>query len=714
MRAFAAIKPLLAFLLALLLLIGLPRTGSANTTTPLFVQIPLGRLVDSQPLRLTDLAGSIEFDIPTSESWRLSGDASFLVKAAFPDGLDAQKSALVFSINDTPVASLPLAELKAAGTPVTLPAVRFGPKSNRLTILAHLYLKTDPPQVGCRDLSNPSRWVEISPESQLQLSFNQQPLEYTLKDFPAPFQGVDFTESGFSEIPTAFVLPDQPSAGDLRSLAAAAFAFGRAMPDHESWPLAVQSRSQMYENPPTGANLVFLGGSQQGLLDLNHAGEDAVALAQSPFNPQRVALVVADANPNDGSRPEMALADQNRHIDLTGSAIVLSQTPLQASKTSSLPEDLSFEELGYHSRKVSGLGVGSLVYQLYLPYDIQLTSANLNLALYHSGNLTEVRSLATIYLNGVNIAGIMLNNQDDSGEPTEVNLPVKHFRPGINYLRFTFDLRVPAGACAPDENSIWVTVSDSSVLELKSSRSAPLPALGDFPQPFAGEDGALLVLPDHPDSETLNRVVRLAILIGQSAQPDALPPGVVTASTFDPLVDGGRHLVFIGTPQQNPMLGQINAALPQPFEPGGQRLASGYALAAAEQADSTGLIEVSRSPWKANRRILAITGVDTQSFLLAFDQLLEPEPGSPHLIGNVLTVRPGGLAGGSQILARYVQDPGNLPLAGSIFQSIDQAGIGVSLTAIALGLGFLFLIILAVQWLERRQANKQKGKTDIL
>ncbi len=623
MKALIAIKPPLVFLLALLLLVSLPQSVNAEPTPPLFMQIPLGWLVDSQPLHLTDLANSIEVDIPTSKSWRLAGDASFLVKASYPDALDAQKSALVFSINDTPVASLPIFELKAAGTMVTLPAVRFGPKSNRLTIRAHLYLKTDPPQAGCRDLSNPSRWIEISPESELQLSFNRHDSTYTLKDFPAPFQGVDFTESGFSEIPTTFVLPDQPSLGDLRSLTAAAFAFGRTMPEHDSWPLEVRSRSQLYENPPAGANLVFLGGSQQGLLDLNLAGADAVTLVRSPFNPQRTALVLSDANPNDGSRPEMALADQNRRFELAGSSVVLPQTPLQTSKDSPLPEKLSFENLGYLSRKVKGAGVRSLIYQLYLPYDVQLTSANLDLSLTHSENLTEGRSLATVYLNGVNVAGILLNDQDEAGELTEINLPVKHFRPGINYLRFTFDLRVPAGACASDENSVWATVSSTSLLDLKNTTSTRLPALDDFPQPFNGEDGATLILPDHPDSDMLNRVVRLAILIGQSAQSGAAPPSVVTASTFDPLVDGDRHLVLIGTPQQNPALGQINAALPQPFEQGGQRLASGYAINKAEHIASTGLLEIFRSPWKANRRILAITGVDSQSYLRAFDQLLE-------------------------------------------------------------------------------------------
>ena len=706
MKAQTIVKLTTFILLLLLLLTSVSLPVSAEPPTPLAVKIPLGQLTDSQPLRLTGLTNSLEVDLPTSPFWRLAGDATLLVKASYADALDARKSELVFSVNDTPVASLPLADLHAAGTSAILPAVRFGQSDNRLTILAHLYLKTDPAQAGCRDLADPARWLEISPDSSLTFSLNRQVMAFTLRDFPNPFQGIDFYPAGFSQIPTVFVLPDQSSASDLRSLAAAAFAFGRAMPDNNAWPLEVLSRSQLLEKIPAETNLVFLSGSQQGLVNLDRSGQEALLLAPSPFNPQRAALVIADANPEDGSRPELALIVASQRFALSGSFAALAPAAPPAPGDHVLPEMLSFEELGYHSRTVGGAGEHSLIYRVYLPYDLQLTSASLDLILYHSQNL-QGRSIANIYVNGVNLAGILLNDRDQNGEMTEINLPAKHFRPGINYLRITFDLKIPVGSCAADDTSTWATVADTSLLEIESTRSAHQPTLGDFPQPFNGEAGAVLVLPEHPDAETLNRVARLAILIGQSAQPDSLPPTVVTAATFDRDVDGNQHLVLIGTPQQNPMVSQINAALPQPFKASGLGLAVGYGITNSAENQPTGLVEVSRSPWNGNRRILVITGVDEQSFLNAFDRMLAPEPQTPGLTGNVLAVR-SSQSGQLEAQNLLIQDPGNLPLAGRGFQAIDQLGIDLSLVAIALGLAFLFLIILGIRWIERQQEITQK------
>ncbi len=610
-------KPTSILLLLLLLLAGLPTVARAEAASPLLVQIPLGQLVDAQSMHLSDQSGALEIDLPTSPSWQLNADVALLLRATYSDALDLQRSALVFSVNDTPVASLPLIDVSAGTAPVTLPAVRFGPRSNRLSILARLYLKTDPPQAGCRDLSDTSRWVNVSPESELQFSLAPRDQPYTLEEFPAPFQGVDFSQAGFHQVPTTFVLPDQPASADLRSLVAAAFAFGRALPEQNAWSLQVLTRSQLQENAAAGSNLVFLGGTQQGLLNLDAPHQDAVALAPSPFNPRRAALVILDANPEDGSRPELALTGGQAGA-LSGSFVHLAASAPHAPSAAPLLGELSLQALGYHDRSVRGVGVQSLIYRLYLPYDTQLKSANLDLVLYHTKNLAQGRSLANIYVNGVEVAGILLNDRDSDGQPTEINLPVKHFRPGANYLRFTFDLRVPVGVCAPDENSVSVTLADSSFLELEGARTARTPTLADFPQPFNGLEGATLVLPDNPDPETLNRVVRLAVLIGQTAQFDASPPSIVTASTFDPQVDGKQHLIFIGAPQKNPLVFQINSSLPQPFDAGGMQLAAGYGIA-PNSAAPTGLVEIARSPWDRSRRILAITGVDQPSFLQAFE-----------------------------------------------------------------------------------------------
>ena len=102
----------------------------------------------------------------------------------------------------------------------------------------------------------------------------------------------------------------------------------------------------------------------------------------------------------------------------------------------------------------------------------------------------------------------------------------------------------------------------------------------------------------------------------------------------------------------------------------------------------------SLTPWNGNRRILVITGVDEKGFLNAFDRMLAPEPQTPGLTGNVLAVR-SSQSGQLEAQNLLIQDPGNLPLAGRVFQAIDQLGIDLSLVAIALASPFCSLLFLA-------------------
>lgn len=688
--------------LIVLLLAGVPTSARAESPSTLVVQIPFSQMAGSQPLRLDGFDSAVEVEIPTSRSWFPAADITLVVQAAFSAALDPRTSSLTFSINDKPVASLPLSALKSGGTPVTLPRVYFSHASNRLGVAGRLTLRTDA-QTGCRDRANPDRWVAIDPESTLLLTLNRQDASYTLEDFPAPFQNPEFDQQGARQIPTFFILPDQPSTQALNSLAAAAFAFGRAQPDRAAWDLSVIPRSQLADRSGLDGNLVFLGGTQQGWLSIDDTTQDAIALQPSPFDPRRAALVIHDADPADGSRPELALVDNDGRPALSGLYAPLAAAAPSQPPTPTWPNPLTFQNLGYNSRTVQGEGASSLIYRLYLPYPLQVKSAELDLDLSHSNEAAQGQSQARVYLNGLTIGTILLS--DASAEPgrIHIDLPVKDFRPGDNYLRFTFDLRLAAATCDPQNRAAWATVMNTTQLSILTAARAPQPTLGDFPQPFSDLESAILVLPDTPDLQTLERVARLAVLLGQNAQPEARPPAVLTASSFDAASQSKRHLILIGTPQQNPALRAANNLLPQPFNAEGTRLAPGYGRASSSglfdivsrenQALATGLVETARLPWEPDHRILAITGTNPDSFLDAFDRLLSGALQRPGLDGNVMASHPG--TGEASIDTAW--DAGNLPLLGPFFQSVNLPGVGLPLAALFFGLNIVLIAVLCIR-----------------
>lgn len=706
------------------------RTALADTIgnpQAVTLDLSIGRLNAAQPLRLSGLSSSSGVEIPTSLGWTLSEDPVFTVKAKYSEALDAQNSSLTFSINGTPLASLRVADLQADGTTVKLPRVRFDASHNTLGVTGRLYLRTDQ-QTNCADWNDSSRWLEIDPASFLRLALARQQVSLDLKDFPAPYQGIEFNSDGYGQIPTTFILPDGVSETSLNSLAAAAFAFGRAMPDRTDWNLKVLTRTQAADQGNRSDNLVFLGESQQGLLDVPQSDQDMLMLQTSPLDPQRAALVIHDANPGDGSRPELALGDQEHMAELGVTIGLLGTKPVQTPLAAQVPDRLTFMELGYNPRTVRGIGLHNLIYQLYIPYKSHLESAHLNLVLAHSQEAAAGTSLANVYLNGSSAANILLTDFTASQDTIEISLPVKDFRPGNNYLRFTFDLRSPANTCSSEIDALWATVMNTSELSLESLPSAPPPELSDFPQPFDDLPGSVLVIPDQVDAGTLNRVARLAILIGQSARPEALPPAIYTATAYNPSAHGRQQVIFIGAAQQNAAIGRINDLLPQPFSPNGTGLAAGYGLP-AEQPASVGLVEVGRSPQDNDSRVLAITGTDQAGFLRAFDQLLDPTTqgssvrggrtstlvaGTSTMLsgsekafrfsGNVVSVLPGSQANERVARAYNIYDAGNLPLIGPLLQSINSPGLGHSLATIFISLGGLLAFVICIQWLERRNS----------
>ncbi len=86
-------------------------------------------------------------------------------------------------------------------------------------------------------------------------------------------------------------------------------------------------------------------------------------------------MIIGDRNRQDGYTPASVFSDRAKSVLLQGNIAYTDQTPLPEPQP--FQNRVSFEELGYLDRTVKGIGQQSLIYSLYIPYDVEPASVKL-------------------------------------------------------------------------------------------------------------------------------------------------------------------------------------------------------------------------------------------------------------------------------------------------------------------------------------------------
>lgn len=685
----------------------------------LSIDIPLATLNGDQSIDLTGLIStqSIVFPIPTN--WKIDNQNWLDVDITASELLDLSRSSITIALNGKQVKSFQLDKVTGTTQRIELPAIFFKQGENTLSFSGTLYLLDDL-ATNCKGWDDPSRWLLVGPQSNLHISLQKQALSPNLSQVPEIFMQPLERYLPENEDQILFVVPDNILTDDLNALSATAYFLGHEGGEDFVLHPQVVTESQFNALQTINSNIVFIDTIPKQFKDEITAEKNAIAIFPSPWADGKVALVIFDQDREDGYSPAFVLGDQTRKVLLTGNVAYLDRS--DPSKPPAFKNKYTFEELGYLDRTVRGIGKESLIYRIYIPYNVDPTSARLSLQLTHSPELDVKNSSFGVHLNGFTVASILPTSQSASLDPIQIDLPRNRFHPGINFVRFTFNQHLPYSSCEKAPDSVWTTIFNQSTFELTYKERDSMVTLKDFPMPFNAYPGFSFVVPNQPDSQTLNHVAQLAFSIGAASYYVNQPPDIITADKYISSEPSQGNYIYVGSPTENHAIKNVNDFLPQPFTEDMKQLQEGFGvfLPSSDQDASIGLLEIIPSPWVKHGTILVLTGTDSQGMDWAWDVILDPKI-RDQFSGNLMVVGSDKRTVSLSAPANLQLDPNfqqtavviNIPVVGKFLQKNGLAGTMAALIAIVAA-GVVILVIIKIASIATRYEIRKKQQTQVL
>jgi len=491
--------------------------------------------------------------------------------------------------------------------------------------------------------------VTVYSSSLFHVEYSLAQLTPDLALYPIPF-----FERSFTHAPVYIVLPHQPTATDLSTGATIAAGLGKFSSGQIRLLSALDTQvpDAILEN----YHLIVVGknGSNQllGQLDLPLRIDDpslsdeqgAIQELVSPWNPQRLVLVVTGRSDEALSQAGQALGRGIDPLVVQGSVAIVEPVTSTEQIESPLPDvEIKLADLGYVEQVVYGTQPHTLRYPFEMPAGFAAKEEPQFILYFdHAPTTNPPTSFLGVFLNGIPLRTVQLDQNNAHKQAVEISLPSRLIRSGQNEIRVDvqMDLEGEDKCQLLDSERLWTTIYSDSTFYLPLTLQDAAPSLDLFPYPFNKRPGLsdlLIILPNQTEESECDLMLRIASGLGAAAQGDSLALDVTTVGlvTQGDLYD--RDLILIGRPSTHSMIADLNASLPQPFEPGSDQLRLQPESVAYVQdvAWHIGVIEELAAPWDPERTILVLTGTSDEGLALAGTALLSRDEA---LAGNVALV----------------------------------------------------------------------------
>ncbi len=669
------------------------------------VHISLESLNSNSPVQLSGLHSSSSMDFYLPKPYQAANNSFFEFALSASSMLDQSRSSLTIEINNRNIYTVRISEAASQQIrSVRIPNHLLMPGKNTIRLTGMLYLPGDPSN-DCQNWNDSARWINFFSESRLSIELVPTANTYQLSDIYDIFSYTAQNEGGpFSPDSTVVVLPDQPQADDLSGLTSLAYAFGSHSTSMPAWKPKVIYASQMTPDLKTENHLIFINVPDATLPETNTADKDLLLVRNSPWNTQKAVMVVTDQSRTDGYSPADILSNSNAALFLKGNQLMI-DSPMTVNLPPDMAPDLSFELMGYSDRSVTGIGENSLTYRVYVPYNQQITYADLSLLLHYSPDLNMNKSRIHVYLNGYAIAGIVPNEGETKNQAIPVPVSAERFRAGTNYIRIVFNLQPETTHCELAQPDTWATVSNQSFIRLNSQRLNKRETLTDFPMPFSDNPSGLMIVPNVPETNLLENAATLSFLLGQSAMIQNKPVHMQQVSEFLQNPEKEKYILAIGLPKDNEIIRKINSRLPQPFTERGDGMASGYGVYASadEQPASLGVIEIGSSPWKSDGVIMIISGTSAEGLQWSWNLINSKEEwknfkGNLMLLGSYQYITSDNRTDPGRTYMWDMEQADKIPVIGTYLQAINPQNFVPAVVSILSAFLLMITLIMILQF----------------
>ena len=631
---------------------------------------------------LTGPTASIVYVIAVPAAWQPAGTNTLLLDTA----LSGSRAAVRVELDGVPVHGVllePGDHQLAIPLPLDILQNRDQPRHT-------LRLSLDSAE-ECQTLEHTTFSIH-SAGSRLSLQYTLKPVSLDLGRLPFPF-----VQRSLLPDRVRFILPDPPSATDVRIALAISARLGAA--SRGDVLVSSSTVSEVSEETLAESHLVIIGRPDAnpllqaiplpapvitGTRDAGtpytfqwrgqpvNTGDGVLQLLASPWSPEHAVLVVSGLDDAALLRAGQAAAAQPTLAVQGDVALVYVAQPL--TETYELSPTVTLGVLGYADVVLNGGRGEDAEFRFALPAGWAITpAAELRLDFAHADTGNSLLAVLNVHLNGEPLTSITLDDQNATRGDKTVPLPVNQVRPGANLVQVEPFIK-PDLECGVNPESVptWVRIFNSSTLTLPHVlRDTPLD-LNRYPSFLTTAPGlhdVMVALPAVPSPAERDGALALMARLGAEQDSLSFMPQVQLGDAPIDQALRETHIIAIGRPSNNPLLVATNSVLPQPFVAGEDMpdQSAGPLQVRLPEDLSVGLIELLRSPWGKAYSMLAITGTNDEAVRWSLNAVNDPRL-ARSLEGQLVSVR------GTQIEVLPV------PLARTLLQPTPTASSAVAAT----------------------------------
>lgn len=571
---------------------------------------------------------TISFGLPAD--WKFTGNAqmNLLITTTFistPQGDTplAFGGTLAISFNRTTVATLVLNEVGTINYPIEIPvALLASPRTDGLMELKFTL------NSGISCVANQRMNVVISAASSTSFIYEEQMPDTALINFPRPI----FQSSIFPDL-ALVVIPDKPTAMELQSAFTIAAGLGNLTANKLG--LELITASQLTNAQKSANHLIFVGKAssilalselalplkaQKGAFEFSSDGKDngVIQMINSPWAVRNAVLVVT-GNTDLGTLKAAQAVSTGVFQENTSPNLAIVEEIQDAALPAPLVTNQSFADLGYEANQFSNRGIDSQSYSFYIPSGSSLaTDSYLELAFGHSALLDYNTSGIVILLNGQPIGSVRFNDGSASQAINRIRvaIPPSVTIPGDNRLEIRANLEPIDNCTDPNLHGLWAVVWPESLLHLPFTTSQLNTQLSldltAYPAPmiFDSTLSSTAVLFRQDDLASWQSFTRVASYLGDQSNGSITRLSVFFDDELAGVDLAKYNLIVVGQPSKLAIMGELNAALPVPFETGSD-ITQGKFLQVTYQIPPevpVGYVELLPSPWNSEKVLIAALG----------------------------------------------------------------------------------------------------------
>ncbi len=497
---------------------------------------------------------------------------------------------------------------------------------------------------SCR-FSGQNTMVFIHPTSYFFLPHEIVKASTNLAKFPRPL-----IQNSFTPDSALFVIPDEPTSGELQSAFITAAGLGKL--SSNKMILSMTTVNNFKSEDAANNHLIFVGKAASlppltgltlpmpvtgGQFQLSSDAPDdgLVEMVDSPWsNGPYVALVVSGNTDQGVIKAAQAVSTGVLRPNSAENYSVIEQ--INATSVPNLQViDRTLEDLGYSGKTFENRGFNDETYIFNIPVGMTVSpEAYFEMIFGNSSLLDYSNSQIVVNLNNQPIGSVRMSDAT-AGLPTnhaKIMIPPAAVRPGDNYLRVGVYL-APVEECSPpDVRGLWVNMWPQSILHLPQVAKSVDPLapqdLAIYPAPFTYNpelSNTAFVL-EHNDLEAWRNALQISSYLGWQSSGSVTSLAAFYGDEIPVTERSKYNMLIIGRPSQLPIIQEVNNTLPVPFLIESDSLSenSNSQVIFRIPSDSPrGYVEMMQSPWNPNNAILAVLGNTGQGVQWAADALIE-------------------------------------------------------------------------------------------